>query len=94
MGQAEYDLDTLARSILFSVREQMARFKEHNIEPGYVLMTAEAYLVLRRLLDFDPDVCLNSDVDTINELQIVVNEKFTTPIVTAKPSALLKAGLL
>jgi len=93
MEAVAYDYSVEARAILFSVREQMARFQDHGIEPGFVLMTADSYLVLKNALG-DADVCHNSDTDSINGLPIVICEKTGAPTVTATPSSLLKAGLL
>lgn len=87
------DFTIKARAILFSVREQMARFKKHYIEPGFVLMTADDYLVLKSTIG-DPEICHNSDTDSINGLSIVICEKTVAPTVTATPSSLLKVGLL
>jgi hypothetical protein len=87
------DFSVEARAILLSVRTQMARFKDHNIEPGYVLMKAEDYDTLKEAVG-DDYVCHNSDTDSINGLPIVICEKSATPTVTATPSTLLKAGLL
>lgn len=82
-----------ARAILFSARVQMTRFKDHGIEPGFVLMTTKDYDVLKNAVG-DSEVCHNSDTDSINGLPIVICEKSTMPTVTARPSSLLKAGLL
>lgn len=92
MSAVVYDFSVEARAILVSVRNQMERFKEHNIEPGYVLMTVDDYLVLRNAIGTHD--CHNSDTDSINGLPIVICEKSTKPTVTALPSSLLKAGLL
>lgn len=87
------DFSIQARAILFSVREQMCRFKDHGIEAGYVLMTAAHYTLLQNALG-DDVVCHNTDTDTINGLPIVICDKKTVPTVTATPSSLVKAGLL
>lgn len=93
MQAAVYDFSVEARAILFSVRTQMARFTEHGIEPGFVLMAATDYDVLKRAIG-DDEVCHNSDTNSINGLPIVICEKTNKPTVSATPSSLLKAGLL
>ena len=93
MEAVAYDFSVEARAILLSVRMQMTRFKDHGIEPGFVLMTAQSYDVLKNTLG-DEEVCHNSDTDSINGLPIVICEKTSAPTVTATPSSLLKAGLL
>ena len=93
MEAVAYDFSIEARAMLLTVRVQMARFNDHGIEPGFVLMTANDYDVLKNAIG-DAEVCHNSDTDSINGLPIVICEKSTIPTVTATPSALLKAGLL
>ena len=73
MEAAIYDLSVKARAVLFSVRTQMKRFKDHGIEPGFVLMTADSYDVLKNAIG-DEEVCHNSDTDSINGLPIVICE--------------------
>ena len=91
--EAVADFAIEARAILFSVRDQMALFKDHYIEPGFVLMKSRDYDVLKGA-NGDDYVCHNSDTDSINGLPIVICEKTGKPTVTAIPSSLLKAGLL
>jgi len=93
MEAVAYDFPVEARAILFAVRAQMTRFQDHDIEPGFVLMTASHYDVLKNAIG-DEEVCHNSDTDSINGLPIVICEKTANPTVTATPSSLLKAGLL
>ncbi|MCK4816820.1 hypothetical protein KA005_13705 [bacterium] len=93
MEAVAYDSSVEARAILLTAREQMARFKDHGIEPGFVLMTANHYDALKNAVG-DDEVCHNSDTDSINGLPIVICEKTVNPTVTATPSSLLKAGLL
>ena len=93
MEAVAYDFTVEARAILFAVRAQMARFTEHKIEPGFVLMTANHYEILKKAVG-DDEVCHNTDTNSINGLPIVICEKSEKPTVTATPSSLLKAGLL
>lgn len=93
MEAVAYDFAVEARAILFAVRVQMERFNDHGIEPGFVLMTADHYEVLKNAVG-DTEVCHNTDTNSINGLPIVICEKTEKPTVTATPSSLLKAGLL
>jgi len=87
------DFSVEARAMLLAVRVQMTRFKDHDIEPGFVLMNTVDYDILKLAVG-DDEVCHNSDTDSINGLPIVICEKTQKPTVTATPSSLLKAGLL
>lgn len=93
MGAVAYNFSDEARSILLSVRNQVAVFVDHGIEPGFILMGAGHYEALKLAIG-DECLCHNNETDSINGLPIVICQKTKNPEVTATPSSLVKAGLL
>ncbi len=93
MEAVAYNYSAEARSILLSVRNQVERFVNHGIEPGFILMGAGHYEALKLAIG-DECLCHNNKTDSINGLPIVICEKAKKPEVTATPSSLVKAGLL
>jgi len=80
--------------MLEAIRAQMERFREHNIEPQYVLMNVADY---HRMVDYAEQFTAarhNSDRDSVNGLPVVICEGVRQPTVTASPGELIKHGLL
>ena len=80
--------------MLESIREQMQRYKDHNMEPRFVLMNVDDYHAMVESASLMPQNRYNSDKDTVNGLPIVICERIGQPQVTTSPSQLLERGLL
>ena len=81
-------------AMLESIRAQMARFREHDIEPQYVLMNVDSYHEMVAFAEQNAAARHNSDRDSVNGLPVIICEGVREPTVTASPGELSKHGLL
>ena len=80
--------------MLDSIRSQMLVYKEHGLQPKFVVMNVSDYEKLVEGAEQMHDTLLNSDSDTVNGLDIVICEHQRNPRVTTTPAELAKQGLL
>ena len=83
----------MAKRIIVSLREQMALYAKHNLDPKFVLMNTGDYNILQ-YLEGDCDIYVNTDRDTVNGLPIVICDGVKSASITTSPTNLLKQGLL
>ena len=88
-----FDCDK-GETMLESIREQMARYEEHDIKPEYVLMNLAEYKVLRVQALINGQVRHNSDENSVNGLPIIICENVVHATVTTSPGELMSHGLL
>jgi hypothetical protein len=80
--------------MLESIRNQMERYRDHGIEPRFILMSGQHYEYLANYAESTPSARHNMDKDTVNGLPVVICENMKEPVVTTSPGELMKHGLL
>ncbi len=80
--------------MLETIRNQMQRFRDHNMEPLFVLMNSDQYRKLVAYAESIASARHNTDENSVNGLPIVICERISEPTVTTSPGELDKHGLL
>jgi len=77
-----------------AIRGQMERYREHNIEPRFVLMNVTHYRQMVEHAEQHKSARHNSDENSVNGLSVVICEHINEPTGTTSPGELMKHNLL